>query len=167
MKRSFLYIILFCCLTVASCSKYLDKEPDNRTNVKTSEQVAQLLTSAYPHASYILFTESMSDNAEDKDGGGSGYDFVDRINAQSYRYNVVEESPDANDGPDYYWTACYKAIAAANEALQMISRSDDPAALNAHKGEALLARAYAHFMLVTLFANVYDPTTAASDPGIP
>jgi hypothetical protein len=167
MKKSFSYIILSCALSLGACSKYLDKEPDNRTNIKTPEQLAQLLTSAYPHASYILFTESMSDNAEDKDGGGSGYDFVDRINSQSYRYNVVEESPDANDGPDYYWTACYKAIAAANQALQIIQQSDDTAALSAQKGEALLARAYAHFMLVTLFANVYDPTTAASDPGIP
>jgi starch-binding outer membrane protein, SusD/RagB family len=167
MKRRYSYIILLSTLSLSSCSKFLDKEPDNRTNVKTSEQLSQLLTSAYPHASYILFTESMSDNAEDKEGGGSGYDFVDRINAQSYRYNVVEESPDANDGPDYYWTACYKAIGAANQALQIIDRSDDPASLSAQRGEALLARAYAHFMLVTLFANVYDPTTAASDPGIP
>src|ERR1043165_4652181 len=99
MNKPFSYIILLCSISLGSCSKYLDKEPDNRTNVKTAEQIAQLLTSAYPHASYILFTESMSDNAEDKQGAGSGYDFVDRINAQSYRYNVVEESPDANDGP--------------------------------------------------------------------
>ena len=49
---------------------------------------------------------------------GSGIDFIDRINAQSYRYQVVEESPDAEDGPDYYWNSCYKAIAAANQALQ-------------------------------------------------
>lgn len=167
MNKPFSYIILLCAFSLGSCSKYLDKEPDNRTNIKTPEQVAQLLTGAYPHASYILFTESMSDNAEDKEGGGSGYDYVDRINAQSYRYNVVEESPDANDGPDYYWTACYKAIAAANQALQIISASDDTASLSAHKGEALLARAYAHFMLVTLYANVYDPATASSDPGIP
>jgi starch-binding outer membrane protein, SusD/RagB family len=167
MKQLFSYMVLLSALLLGSCSKYLDKEPDNRTNIKTAEQLAQLLTSAYPHASYILFTESMSDNAEDKEGGGSGYDFVDRINAQSYRYNVVEESPDANDGPDYYWTACYKAIAAANQALQIIDKSENPAALSAHRGEALLARAYAHFMLVTLFANVYDPATAASDPGIP
>ena len=167
MKNQISYIILLGALTFSSCKKYLDKEPDSRTNIKTSEQVAQLLTSAYPHASYILFTESMSDNAEDKQGGGSGYDFVDRINAQSYRYNVVEESPDANDGPDYYWTACYKAIAAANQALRIISESEDTSSLSAHKGEALLARAYAHFMLVTLFAKVYDPVSAGTDPGIP
>ena len=35
------------------------------------------------------------------------------------------------------------------------------------KGEALLARAYAHFMLVNLFAKHYDPNTATSDLGIP
>lgn len=167
MKKHISYIILLLALAFGSCEKYLDKEPDNRTNINTPEQVAQLLTSAYPHASYILFTESMSDNAEDKEGGGSGYDFVDRINAQSYRYNVVEESPDANDGPDYYWTACYKAIAAANQALEIINNAEDPATLSAHKGEALLCRAYAHFMLVTLFSKVYDPVSASGDPGIP
>jgi starch-binding outer membrane protein, SusD/RagB family len=167
MKRHSVYIVLITALLVTGCSKYLDKEPDNRTNIRTPEQVAQLLTSAYPHASYILFTESMSDNAEDKDGAGTGYDFVDRINAQSYRFEVVQESPDANDGPDYYWNACYKAIAAANQALKIIASAEDTASLSAHKGEALLCRAYAHFMLVTLWARVYDPSTAASDPGVP
>src|SRR5437868_2151215 len=167
MKKVILNMMLLGVLAFSSCSKYLDKEPDNRTNIKTAEQVSHLLTSAYPHANYILFTESMSDNAEDKEGGGSGYDFVDRINAQSYRYNVVEESPDINDGPDYYWTGCYKAIAAANQALKIISSEQDTAALSAQKGEALLARAYAHFMLVTLFAKVYDPVSAGTDPGIP
>lgn len=167
MKRVYLYIIIAGFVSLGSCKKYLEKEPDNRTDIKTPAQVEQLLTTAYPHGSYILFTESMSDNAEDKQGGGIGIDFIDRINAQSYRYAVVQESPDAEDGPDYYWAACYKAIAAANQALEIIANSEDPLSLSAHKGEALLARAYAHFMLVTLFAKVYDPATAASDPGIP
>ena len=152
---------------LASCSKYLDKEPDNRTNIKTPEQVSQLLTSAYPKATYILFTESMSDNAEDKQGGGSSIDYVDRINLQSYRYEVVQESPDANDSPDYYWNACYHAIAAANQALEIINKSEDSASLSAQRGEALLCRAYNHFMLVTLWSKVYNPATSASDPGIP
>lgn len=167
MKNRIYYIIIAGSLLLASCSKYLDKEPDNRTNIKTPEQISQLLTSAYPKANYILFTESMSDNAEDKQGAGSGIDFADRINLQSYRYEVVEESPDANDGPDYYWNACYHAIAAANQALEIINKSEDTALLTAQKGEALLCRAYAHFMLVTLFAKVYDPASSASDPGIP
>ncbi|MEP7258856.1 MAG: RagB/SusD family nutrient uptake outer membrane protein, partial [Flavitalea sp.] len=159
-----LFIAIF---LLPGCNKYLDKEPDNRTVITTPEQIAQLLTSAYPHANYILFCEAMSDNAEDKEGSGSQYSSLNKANQQSYKYEVVEISPDDQDGPDNYWVYCYKAIAAANQALEIIAKSPYPSKLSAHKGEALVARAYAHFMLVTLFAKAYDPATAASDPGIP
>jgi tetratricopeptide (TPR) repeat protein len=167
MKKGILYIVIAGLISLAGCKKYLDKEPDNRTQIKTPEQIAELLTTAYPKANYILFCESMSDNAEDKTAGGSGIDFTDKINRQSYRYEVVEDVPDDNDGPTFYWNACYKAIAAANQALEIISSSADSSSLAPHKGEALLARAYAHFMLVTLFAKVYDPASSGSDPGVP
>jgi hypothetical protein len=167
MKNFFLYGVLLTAVLTSGCEKYLDKEPDNRTQVKTPEQIEELLTTAYPHANYILFCESMSDNAEDKEGGGAGYADQDKINSQSYRYEVVEVSPDVEDGPDFYWSGCYKAIAAANQALEFIDRSADKDQLSAQRGEALLARAYAHFMLVTLFAKVYNPATASSDPGVP
>ena len=35
------------------------------------------------------------------------------------------------------------------------------------KGEALVARAYSHFMLVNFFSKFYNEATAATDPGIP
>lgn len=152
---------------MAGCKKYLDKEPDNRTQVTSADQISQLLTSAYPRGNYILFCESMSDNAEDKNGGGAGIDFVDRINRQAFRYEVIESSPDDLDSPDFYWNSIYKAIAASNLALEIIDKSANKAQLTAQRGEALLTRAYGHFMLVTLFAKAYDPATAASDPGIP
>lgn len=167
MKKIIVYTSLLGVFILTGCKKYLDKEPDNRTQITTPEQIAQLLTTAYPHGSYILFTESMSDNAEDKGGGGTGYDFVDRINRQSFRFEVVESTPEEQDGPDYYWNSCYKAIAAANQALEFIEASPNKDQLTAHKAEALVSRAYAHFMLVTLFAKAYDPATAASDPGVP
>ena len=144
MKRIIIYASLLSVVSLTGCKKYLDKEPDNRTQITTPEQIAQLLTTAYPKGSYILFTESMSDNAEDKGSGGTGYDFVDRINRQSYRFEVVESSPDDLDSPDFYWNSCYKAIAAANQALEYINTSPDIEQLSAHKGEALVARAYAH-----------------------
>jgi hypothetical protein len=167
MKKLFFYISLVGIVALGGCKKYLDQEPDNRTEIKTPEQIAQLLTTAYPQGNYILFTESMSDNAEDKGAGGAGLDFADQINRQAYRYEVISVAPDDIDGPDFYWTSCYKAIAAANQALEIIDASPDKAQLNPHRGEALVARAYAHFMLVTLFAKAYDPATAASDPGVP
>jgi starch-binding outer membrane protein, SusD/RagB family len=167
MKKTALYFSLLLCLTISGCKKYLDKEPDNRTQVRTADQIAQLLTTAYPKANYIPFCEAMSDNAEDKAGGSSGLDFLDKINRESFLFQVVEVAPDDVDSPNYYWSECYKAIAAANLALEYISASDDSASLRAHKGEALVARAYAHFMLVTLFSEVYDPDNAATNPGIP
>jgi len=66
-----------------------------------------------------------------------------------------------------YWAKAYKAIAAANLALQVISEAADPSLFSAQKGEALVARAYAHFMLVSFFSKFYDPATAGTDPGIP
>ena len=167
MKKFILYTSLLGVVSLAGCKKYLDKEPDNRTQITSADQLSQLLTNAYPHGNYMLLCESMSDNAEDKNGTGTGYDFVDRINRQAYRYEVVEATPDDLDSPDFYWNSCYKAIASSNLALQIIDASANKAQLTAQRGEALLTRAYSHFMLVTLFAKAYDAATAASDPGVP
>src|SRR5687768_14372217 len=137
MKKIIFYVSLTSAILFGGCKKYLDKEPDNRTQVKTPAQIAQLLTTAYPQGTYILFCESMSDNAEDKGRGSSGLEFADKINRQSYRYEVVEVTPDDIDGPDFYWNSCYKAIAAANQALEFINNSPDKTLLSPHKGEAL------------------------------
>src|SRR4028118_1106531 len=94
MKKLALYTLLITAFSLAGCKKYLDKSPDNRTEIKTPEQIAQLLATAYPQGNYILFTESMSDNAEDKGAGSSGIDYADRINRQAYRYQVIETAPE-------------------------------------------------------------------------
>ena len=165
MKKLVFYSVLISLPAFTGCKKFLEKEPDNRTTVSTPEQVTQLLVTAYPKATYINFCESMSDNAEDK-GQGSGPDPESiKVNRQSYLFQDVE-SKDL-DSPEFYFHACYKAIAAANEALEVIAKASNPAQFSAQKGEALVARAYAHFMLVTLFARAYDPATASTDPGIP
>ncbi|ANE53180.1 RagB/SusD family nutrient uptake outer membrane protein [Flavisolibacter tropicus] len=146
-------------LALSSCSKFLETEPDNRTTVTTPQQVSQLVANAYPKASYIAFCEAMSDNAEDKDAP-----FSSQLNSQSYNFQDVETID--YDTPESYWTAAYKAISQANQALQVIEKSADKANLKAQKGEALVARAYAHFMLVNLFSKVYD-ANAGNNPGIP
>jgi hypothetical protein len=156
MNKYNLYAFLMAAALLTGCKKYLDKEPDNRTQITSPEQISELLTSAYPRGNYILFCESMSDNAEDKNGGGTGFDFIDRVNRQAYRYEVIEATPDDLDSPDFYWNSVYKAIAAANLALEIIDNSPNKGQLTAQRGEALLARAYGHFMLVTLFAKAFD-----------
>ena len=145
---------------LASCKKYLGQTPDNRASLTTPTQVSQLLGTAYPQGSYMAFCESMSDNMDDKSIGTIWND-----NRDPFFFDDVRD--DQSDSPEFYWNACYTAIASANLALQTCTSAADTNAYSAQKGEALVARAYAHFMLVTFFSKVYDPTTAATDPGIP
>ncbi|SEI45720.1 SusD family protein [Dyadobacter sp. SG02] len=150
-------------LALAGCEDFLSKEPDStRAIINTPKQVSQLLTTAYPQAGYIVFSEAMSDNVADK---GTGQD--DKTNRGSFLFEAVEATVDEQDSPDSYWAECYRAISVANEALDIIGKVADPEKYNAQKGEALLARAYAHFMLVNYFCQFFDPQQANSGPGIP
>lgn len=160
-NRSFIYITALSVLLASGCKKFLEHQPDDRTELNNPVKVAELLANAYPHGNYIPFAEAMSDNAGDKGTTGrelpnsSPWNYIDQIDANS------------EDTPPFYWNSCYKAIAAANYALEAIDNAGNTAEYSASKGEALVARAYAHFMLVTFFAKAYDPATADSDPGIP
>ncbi len=154
-------VISISVLTLSGCTKYLDKSPDSSwTELDTPEKVTQLLGTAYPKANYIVFCEAMSDNVTDKGAG-----VLERTNLDPFSFNDVQSTKE--DSPEFYWQACYTAIAAANNALKACNAAADSSRYQAQKGEALVARAYAHFMLVTFFSKFYDETTANSDAGIP
>lgn len=161
MKNKLLYIP--CCLLLIAtvgCNKFLDKEPDNRAKINTPEKVSQLLSTAYPQGNYQAFAETMSDNVEDIGNGGA-----DGLINDVYYYRDTKENQ--QDSPESFWYACYSSIAAANQALETISKVSNPDDYKNQKGEALVARAFAHFQLVNFFAKFYDAATAATDPGIP
>jgi hypothetical protein len=162
MRKIVAYTFLGGLLAFSGCEDYLEQPVDQRTKLDTVEKVSELLGTAYPQADYATFTEAISDLAADK---GTGPVVVDPINQNPYFFKDVESRDEGS--PDNYWFAAYNAISAANHALEAIDQAPNPEDYRAQRGEALLARAYAHFMLVTLYAKVYDPATAATDPGIP
>lgn len=146
----------------SGCKKYLEHAPDMRTQLNSVDKVGELLVSAYPKADWITFAESASDNAEDK---GEGVGSEDQRYVDPYHWEDVDSR--AQGSPTFYWNSSYEAIAAANQALEAIEEnSDDPAYLP-YKGEALVARAYAHFMLAVLYSETYNPNGDNSSPGIP
>lgn len=157
------YSILFAAvLSLSSCSNFLEEQPDNRTVIDSNEKIGELLAGAYPEATYIPFLEAMSDNAGDK----SALAPVQTLsNSQAYRWEVVEE--DQQDTPNYYWQSAYQAIAASNHALEAIEKRGNLAEDLPYKGEALVARAYNHFVLVSLFSQRYNPDRSYYDKGIP
>ncbi|MBB6498769.1 RagB/SusD family nutrient uptake outer membrane protein [Pedobacter cryoconitis] len=156
-------VILVWFIPLSGCKKMLDTLPDNRAQLDSPDKVSQLLTSAYPSEDYITFCESMTDNAADR-----GYKTVYNnpiLNDNPYRFTDYASTD--GGAVDTYWNACYRAIAAANQALQACNTAKNQADYSAYRGEALITRAYSHFMLVSLFAKTYDPATAATDLGIP
>jgi hypothetical protein len=154
------YFLIATLLAFAGCNDFLEENPDNRVELNTIDKAAQLLTNAYSSASYG-FTEWMSDNVSFTFGTQKLIQ-----HNQAYRW---EDITDINqDTPSYFWTSTYDAIAHANEVLAVIDNlPGDEAKRNAVKGEALLCRAYGHFMLVNLFAKHFDEETADDDLGIP
>lgn len=127
---------------LASCKKFLDENPDNRTDINTVEKVAQLVGTAYPQYDYLTFAETASDNAEDK---GPAVGSVNELLTAYYLWQDVAGG--GTNSSDNYWNGCYEAIAAANQALEAIENNNLGNEVLPYKGEALVARAYAHHML--------------------
>lgn len=166
MTQNSFYKIVFYSLVILlfpSCDDYLSELPDNRTIIETPEQISGLLTGAYPNSSYMTIAEFMTDNTAFK-----GNENEEVLLLQSlYEWETPDADEGERDSPAHYWQGAYRAIAQANEALTNIERLQGEFDLNAQKGEALLARAYAHFMLVNLWGKHYNPSSADSDLGIP
>jgi len=148
---------------LAGCNSFLDTVPDDRTVIDTPEKVKELLVSAYPEGQYMMFTEFMSDNSGDK--GSWLLSVYPRRQEEAYFWRDATE--ETQDTPPFYWDVSYAAISAANHALEVMEEKKEDKEYDAYRGEALVARAYAHFMLVNLFAEHYDPATAATTLGVP
>jgi len=148
-----------------SCNKFLDTPPDNRTTLDSIAKVESLMRSAYPTSGYMRMAEITSDNYDEH-----LFPAFLPIHEELFFWQPLVTS--GNFSSDPFWNASYTAIATANNALQtldqlVITTPEDLAQAMALRGEALVARAYAHFMLLNLFCQHYSPTFSATDLGIP
>lgn len=149
-------------LLLASCNDYLDKMPDSRTELDSEDKITNLLVAAYPDQHAIVLQEMASDNAMDN---GMQYSVEDKSQEEAYRWKDITTT--SQDTPKGFWQECYGAIATANHALEAIEKMGNPASLQAQKGEALLCRAWGHYLLSTVFCLGYNPQTADVDLGLP
>lgn len=155
--------LAFSALVLSSCSDFLDTMPDNRAVMDTPKKISGLLTTAYPSTSYALVNELMSDNT---DYMGSKNSLGDREGDMIYFWQDDRET--GNDSPERMWSNYYMGIAKANQALQSIEELGGAtnAQLSNSKGEALLLRAYNHFLLVNEFSMAYNSKTSQQDMGV-
>ena len=158
-----LLAVLLALTVLSACDRYLDELPDNRMELTSLEKVNKLLVTAYPTAAPIFLAEISSDNVDDY---GDSNPNSSLFATQVYNWRDVTEV--SNESPEEIWQSSYDAITAANLALQAIDDLDATNSADARqaRGEALLCRAYNHYVLANIFCQAYNAETSSQDLGI-
>lgn len=161
MKKYIGLSIIALSMGLASCNDFLDKLPDNRTEANTEDKIQKLLVAAYPDHDHMAFTEYASDNLDDM---GSNNPNTERALDEYFTWVDETNSDTHNQAPEDYWQDLYQCIETANMALEGIESMGGATTttLREMKAEALLCRAYAHFMLVNVFAPHYNASDDTS-----
>lgn len=149
--------------SMTSCSDFLDKMPDNRTQMDVPAKVAGLLTTAYNTNSNLVMNELMSDNM---DYMGPQNSLGDREGDMMYFWK--EDKENGNDSPEDLWNKLNECVGKANQALASIEELGGATTdeLRNTKGEALLLRAYNSFLLTNEFCMAYNGKTSDKDMGV-
>ncbi len=174
--KSAIFSFLIASGMMSSCSDFLDKMPDNRVTLDSPNKLRNLLVSAYMDANYALIGELSSDNMIDNtspDENGVSYPLLgseERMHDELFAWQDVKSS-DQQDSPSVIWGGAYLAIAVANHVLEAVDQMGNEYPIdeiNAIRGEALISRAYHHFILVNIFSKAYrDDELSRQDVGIP
>ena len=147
-----------------SCNKFLDTMPDNRAEIDSDSKVQSLITSAYPDHEYIIVCEYGSDNVDEHHNT-----YTSRFLDQVYAWEDLSES--ASESTENLWDSYYMAIASANHAIEALETMAEEngewtSLMREEKAEALLCRAYSHFILVNIFGQAYNSKTSSTDLGV-
>ena len=151
-KNNILYIAtLALVLGVMSGCNFLDKNPDMRATIDSKKKVQLLLVSAYTPANFGPLCEFSSDqvvdnDAPDKTGHVKHEVPLSKMYNEIFAWETIK-TDGGQDSPEYIWEGCYAAIATCNQALKAIEELEAKGIdMSAEKGEALVCRAYHHFI---------------------
>jgi hypothetical protein len=117
------------------------------------------------HRDSYLFAELAELSSDNTDHISGNWTTASLTQDQASLWQDVTDTD--NDSPYALWNSSYSAIAAANAVLQGIEKLGNPQDMQSQRGEALLCRAYNHFVLVNIFCRAYSPKTSDKDLGIP
>lgn len=167
-----------------SCNDFLDKVPDTRVYLTTVEQLRQTMVDGYTSTTIACTGELSSDNVIDNNSPSdagvrynkAAYSVADD---QIFAWEDVDKASD-NDTPTGIWSGCYGAIAVCNAVLQKADQfladgadefgpldQSEIEKLNAIRGEALVSRAYHHWLLTQFFCLPYaGPEKSKSIQGV-
>ena len=160
-KQNIAYIaVLTIAATLLSGCHFLDKNPDMRATIDSKKKVQLLLVSAYTTANFGPLCEFSSDqvvdnNAPDKTGHVKHMVPLSKMYNEIFAWEEIK-TDGGQDSPEYIWEGCYAAIATCNQALKAIEELEaNGTDMSAEKGEALVSRAYHHFILANVFCQAW------------
>ena len=160
MKKNIFIIVALVAVALTGCD-FLDQEPDMRASIDTKKKVQLLLVSAYTQANSAPICEYSSDQVVDnnvpdpKTGQANAVNPLDEMYNEIFAWKPIKSSG-SQDSPKFIWDGHYTAIATANQALEAIKKLEAQGInMNAEKAEALLSRAYHHFLLAGVFCQAW------------
>lgn len=162
IQRPLYLVALLVVVTLVACNRYLEVSPDSSHGIEidSEDKIAELLTGAYPSASYFAFLEPRTDNVSVRANGQHT-----RLSEAMYLWEDYDQ--ENLDTPLNYWNACYAGIAQVNKALELLASYPKTPRVKALYGEAFVLRAYLHFMLVNIWSEPYRGDGSKQDLGIP
>ncbi len=149
----------------------MDTVPDNRTEIDSAEKTYKLLANAYPRNTYAGILEARCDGMTDFGNtfyGGQQTESYEFMKAGFYWEPYVQA--DNDDTYARFWEDCYMTISYANFALEAVEKYKNEwsaATVKLLRAEAKVCRAYAHFMLVCLYSNMFRYDQQERNMGIP
>ncbi|MCL2073101.1 MAG: RagB/SusD family nutrient uptake outer membrane protein [Marinilabiliaceae bacterium] len=177
MKKS-IYLFLAILIALSSCNDSLEdsldlSEQKSETETVTKDELLRLLSYAYSGANYGVLGELSSDNLIDNNSpheNGSFFDLsaYDPIHDEMFAWGPIVTDSDY-DSPSLIWEQFYRSISMCNHVLNGIEKLETEGKGNdvqGLKGEALISRAYHHFILVNIFSHAYKDANQ-TDLGIP
>lgn len=171
MKRFTTYLCLLGMLNLTvSCSDFTDVQPKGKNLLSTTTELEMLLDSEFSTSSsdwsmmcgdLIYCLENIPNLISKPQKTRTSIILTWDESEQDYMAELTTDDGD--------YSAFYGIIGTiANPVLARVDAAEGDAALkNQLKCEALVLRAYFHYLLVNKFAKAYNPATASQDPGIP
>lgn len=171
MKKLIYGILLGTALLTGSCSDFTDVQPKGKNLLSTTDQLEMLLNNEFQFSSvsdlYVLCGDMIR----------SFSNVPTLINQPNKTRATIIITWDENNqdkmaeltSSDEDYSGFYDIIGKiANPILSHIDAAEgDETTKVKLKCEALVLRAYFHWLLVNKFAKAYNPSTAEQDPGIP
>jgi starch-binding outer membrane protein, SusD/RagB family len=158
------WIILIVLLTI-SCRKFIEETPKGSLIPKTVDEMGMILANETEINVGIGNTLAFSNDLLPVDALAAGYSQAD-INAIRFTDYIYGANENDND-----WNRLYHSISLCNFVADNIDNApggvDHLHDRNTVKGNALFHRAYSYFLLVNEYAQHYNPTSTATDKGVP